>query len=201
MAQRELIRLIRWLLAVGAVSTVASASASEPADLATDAEKALFFTSKVEPILTKRCLKCHGGGKKIRGDLRVTNREALLKGGNSARPWISTIQRRACSFRRSDSTAWRCPPAARSPTTRSASLSAGSKRASPGRATLPRSRRWRRRPRRNSPPPSGRIARSSVPPCRSFGTSAGFATRSTRSSSPSSKPPSSPPRSRPIGSH
>ncbi len=81
MAQRGLIGLIRVLLAVAALATVTRGAEGESIDLSTDADKALFFTSQVEPILTKRCLKCHGGGDKIRGELRVDDREALFKGG------------------------------------------------------------------------------------------------------------------------
>ncbi|APW59863.1 PSD1 and planctomycete cytochrome C domain-containing protein [Paludisphaera borealis] len=81
MAQRGFIRLFWGLLAIGSISTGATLSAGEPANLTTDAEKATFFKSQVEPILTRRCLKCHGGEAKIKGDLRVDDREALLKGG------------------------------------------------------------------------------------------------------------------------
>lgn len=41
-----------------------------------------FFEKQVEPILKNRCLKCHGGEEKIRGGLRMTNRPALLRGGD-----------------------------------------------------------------------------------------------------------------------
>jgi hypothetical protein len=40
-----------------------------------------FFRSKVQPILTARCLKCHGGQAKVRGGLRVDSREAIVNGG------------------------------------------------------------------------------------------------------------------------
>lgn len=41
-----------------------------------------FFRSRVEPILKSRCLKCHGADAKVRGNLRLDSREAVLKGGD-----------------------------------------------------------------------------------------------------------------------
>ena len=40
-----------------------------------------FFETEVRPILKARCLKCHGDGPKIKGGLRIDNREAVLRGG------------------------------------------------------------------------------------------------------------------------
>src|SRR5262245_24284478 len=46
-------------------------------------EAVAFFEKEVRPILKAHCLKCHGDNpKKIRGSLRLTNREELLKGGD-----------------------------------------------------------------------------------------------------------------------
>jgi hypothetical protein len=41
-----------------------------------------FFDKEVRPILQQHCVKCHGGEKKIRGNLRLTAREHVLKGGD-----------------------------------------------------------------------------------------------------------------------
>src|SRR5438309_1202905 len=38
------------------------------------------FSTQVLPILAHRCFECHGNGKR-KGDLELTSREALLKGG------------------------------------------------------------------------------------------------------------------------
>ena len=46
-------------------------------------EQADFFEQKVKPILKANCFECHGGGEKIRGELVLTNREDLIKGGES----------------------------------------------------------------------------------------------------------------------
>jgi hypothetical protein len=43
---------------------------------------AAFFDKQVLPILRQHCFKCHGDGK-VRGGLRLTSRETLLKGGDS----------------------------------------------------------------------------------------------------------------------
>ncbi len=43
-----------------------------------------FFEAKVRPILVDNCYKCHSAGaEKLKGNLRVDNREGLLKGGDS----------------------------------------------------------------------------------------------------------------------
>ena len=46
-------------------------------------EKLDFFETRVKPILEKNCFQCHGSGKKIKGELILTNREDLLKGGET----------------------------------------------------------------------------------------------------------------------
>ncbi|HEU4752667.1 MAG TPA: DUF1549 domain-containing protein, partial [Armatimonadota bacterium] len=46
-------------------------------------EEALkFFTSEVRPVLEEKCVSCHSG-EKPQGGLRLTSREAVLKGGGS----------------------------------------------------------------------------------------------------------------------
>jgi hypothetical protein len=44
------------------------------------ARDAMFFETKIRPVLAERCFKCHGV-QKASGDLRVDSREALLTGG------------------------------------------------------------------------------------------------------------------------
>jgi len=44
-------------------------------------EQVAFFEKEVRPILRANCFKCHGEGK-VRGGLRLTSREAVLKGGD-----------------------------------------------------------------------------------------------------------------------
>jgi len=57
---------------------------AEDASLPTsDKEKAEFFEQKVLPILSEHCFKCHGAGKKIQAEFVLTNREDLLKGGET----------------------------------------------------------------------------------------------------------------------
>jgi len=53
------------------------------------AEQAKFFEKEVLPILQVQCISCHGADeKKIRGELRLTSRDDLLKGGENG-PAIS----------------------------------------------------------------------------------------------------------------
>jgi mono/diheme cytochrome c family protein len=54
----------------------------------TKPEAEAFFESKIKPVLEKHCYECHGGGEKIRAELVLTNREDLMKGGESG-PAIS----------------------------------------------------------------------------------------------------------------
>ena len=55
---------------------------ARPAELS-DAAKVEFFDSKIYPILKAECFKCHGARENLKGNLRLTSREALLKGGES----------------------------------------------------------------------------------------------------------------------
>ena len=48
-----------------------------------DAAKVEFFDKKIYPILKENCFKCHGAREKLKGRLRLTSREGLLKGGES----------------------------------------------------------------------------------------------------------------------
>ncbi|MCB1207174.1 MAG: DUF1549 domain-containing protein, partial [Verrucomicrobiae bacterium] len=41
-----------------------------------------YYAEKVQPLLKEHCFKCHGGGKELKGDFRITSREGLLHGGH-----------------------------------------------------------------------------------------------------------------------
>lgn len=82
----------RWLLPLvivfASLAMTARAVADEPeenaeatASVAFSEEQIKFFQEEVKPILEAKCFKCHGGGKKIRGDLRLTSRAGVLRGG------------------------------------------------------------------------------------------------------------------------
>jgi mono/diheme cytochrome c family protein len=45
-------------------------------------EQVAFFEKEVKPLLQQNCVKCHGG-EKVRGALRLTTRETILKGGDN----------------------------------------------------------------------------------------------------------------------
>ena len=52
---------------------------------ANDLEKGeRLFSLKVRSILENKCFACHGGKKKVKGDLDLTSRAGLLKGGETA---------------------------------------------------------------------------------------------------------------------
>jgi hypothetical protein len=80
--------LPRWSLAGLAAALalgtgLAPAAPDKDAPALTPAEKARFFETQVRPILQANCFACHGGEEKIKGKLRLTTREGLLKGGDS----------------------------------------------------------------------------------------------------------------------
>ncbi len=45
-------------------------------------EEVAFFEKDVQPILQANCIKCHGGAK-VRGSLRLSTRDGVLKGGEN----------------------------------------------------------------------------------------------------------------------
>jgi mono/diheme cytochrome c family protein len=57
------------------ISAVAAHSAESQGDT--------FFREKVQPILSKSCFKCHSHGEKMKANLLVDSREALLTGGDT----------------------------------------------------------------------------------------------------------------------
>jgi hypothetical protein len=42
-----------------------------------------FFEKKVRPLLTERCYECHSPEKKVKGGLRLDNRDGWVKGGDN----------------------------------------------------------------------------------------------------------------------
>lgn len=69
------------LCALGSCGVDAAEPEARPAEFAT--EQIEFFEQQVRPLLQKHCLKCHGGEEKIRGGLKLTDRDALIQGGDS----------------------------------------------------------------------------------------------------------------------
>jgi len=64
-----------WLLAL-----VAAAPGARTA-VAQETARERHFREQVWPILRDNCFRCHGGRKRLRGDLRLTTREGVLAGG------------------------------------------------------------------------------------------------------------------------
>src|SRR5882757_647314 len=77
--------LIRYGLGLAllsvAISSVCSTSSAQGQKQSSSDEA--FFDKQVLPVLQANCLKCHGAEAKIRGGLRLTSREEILKGGDS----------------------------------------------------------------------------------------------------------------------
>jgi hypothetical protein len=71
--------VVSMTLSILQSSAVAEKSPPRQAD---DSAKAKFFESKIRPLLSARCFKCHGK-KKQSGGLRVDALSTLLKGGES----------------------------------------------------------------------------------------------------------------------
>src|SRR5882724_106869 len=48
-----------------------------------------FFEKRIRPVLAERCYKCHSAdAEKVKGDLLLDNRDAMLKGGESGKPAV-----------------------------------------------------------------------------------------------------------------
>ena len=69
-----------WVLVV--VTAVFAAGCPSVLSAADEAAGIAFFDKQVRPVLETHCLKCHGAEEKIKGGLRLTSREDLLKGGD-----------------------------------------------------------------------------------------------------------------------
>jgi mono/diheme cytochrome c family protein len=82
--------LLALFLAVVSVSA-AEPPTPQPPLPADHAEKMArgreVFTKQVRPTFLQHCVNCHGG-QKTKGDLDLTTREGLLKGGNSGEPAV-----------------------------------------------------------------------------------------------------------------
>ena len=59
-----------------------SAPAAGAAVPTTDAEREQFFAKEVKPVLQENCISCHSGDKP-QGGLKLSSRDAILKGGDS----------------------------------------------------------------------------------------------------------------------
>ena len=48
-----------------------------------DGAKVEFFNNEIYPILKDNCYKCHGARERIKGEFRLTDRDGMLRGGES----------------------------------------------------------------------------------------------------------------------
>ncbi|MEK6262202.1 MAG: PSD1 and planctomycete cytochrome C domain-containing protein [Planctomycetota bacterium] len=77
-----------WMNCVGLLGlllgTVCPADEPARAEPVFDDASIEFFEKEVRPILTARCLECHGNGEKApKGGLRLNSRSELIKGGDT----------------------------------------------------------------------------------------------------------------------
>lgn len=80
MEKQVLFRISPAILGVFIAVTVSVASAQEP-EFTPDQIR--FFQDEVYPILESTCFECHAGGDKLEGELYLTSRESMLKGGEN----------------------------------------------------------------------------------------------------------------------
>src|SRR5713101_3672773 len=69
-----------WRAVTAGTVALCFLAGTKAADKKADEDRA-FFESKVRPVLEKNCFLCHGGAK-VRNNLRLTSRQALLEGGD-----------------------------------------------------------------------------------------------------------------------
>jgi hypothetical protein len=77
--------LNRFIMLVGLLVSVAAAAISaRGADSLPDREAIEFFETRVRPVLATHCFKCHStDADRLKADLRLDSRDAMLKGGVS----------------------------------------------------------------------------------------------------------------------
>lgn len=85
--QNPRMRVSIGLLLVTTIGLAASRADEPPTAEAPEAvserENTEFFEKDVLPILRSRCFECHGAKPRLKGGLRLTSREGLLRGGDS----------------------------------------------------------------------------------------------------------------------
>src|SRR5262249_34867889 len=73
-----ILALVLAILGLASMSVRAGGATSKTGH---DADKEKFFDKEVKPILQANCFRCHGAESKIKGNLRLTSRDDILKGG------------------------------------------------------------------------------------------------------------------------
>jgi len=74
-------RLLYCLLVVASIVNLPRAARAEQPAAAFSAEQIKFFETEIRPLLSARCVKCHGPDKQ-QGGLRLDSRAAILAGGD-----------------------------------------------------------------------------------------------------------------------
>lgn len=75
---------LRLLVGASLLATLATGLRGADTPSPISADDLAFFNGKILPVLEERCYKCHShSAKRIKGDLLLDSREALLRGGPS----------------------------------------------------------------------------------------------------------------------
>ena len=85
MSPKPATRAILWsLLLVWTTTAGAPRAGAADAAPAVDQARAEFFEARIRPLLSEHCYRCHSArAEKLKGGLRLDDRDALLKGGDS----------------------------------------------------------------------------------------------------------------------
>src|SRR5262245_51875717 len=75
---------------ISAVLLVLAAPSHALAEPSSDPAGVEFFESKIRPLLSENCYKCHSAGaEKLKGSLHLDTRAGILKGGESGTPVVT----------------------------------------------------------------------------------------------------------------
>lgn len=77
---------LAWIAAVCLIAQGAAAMAvvpALPAEPEPRADVADLWSTRIEPVLADRCLRCHGGADRVKAGLDLATRASMLRGGDS----------------------------------------------------------------------------------------------------------------------
>jgi len=85
-SKRDMLKLLSITLLIAVLAP------PQPAGAADDPAALDFFEKRIRPVLVDRCFECHSASsQKLKGELRLDSREAILKGGETG-PAVETTK-------------------------------------------------------------------------------------------------------------